>query len=341
MNLPLVSVVMPVYNSEKYLRAAIDSILSQSYKNIELIVVDDGSSDSSKEIILSYPDPRVRLLENESNSGIVFSRNKGLAAATGEYIATLDSDDMALPERIEKQVFFLDNNRDYGMCGTFYYTVDSSGELLRKMQFCTGNRDIQTHLTIGNCFCNSTMMIRTKLAQELRYREKYDIVEDYELWYRISQKSKVANLPFYGTYYRVHGNNISVAKMNDMFALVKKINGQILTDLPIAFSEQELETHASLLNGSTDFFKNETHFNDLEAWIDKFYNQLSRDEKYNSQLLFELIAEKWIIVAYKTKRYKKLFYNAIMPLNRRIYFNCLRKRISGKLMRTQTRSLTT
>jgi glycosyltransferase involved in cell wall biosynthesis len=339
MNLSLVSVVMPVYNSEKYLREAIDSVLSQSYKNIELIIVDDGSTDSGGDIVLSYADPRIRLIQNEKNSGIVFSRNRGLEAAGGEYVATLDSDDIALPDRIAKQVDFLEANPDYGLCGTFYRTIDSNGKFLKKINFPTSNQDIQTHLTLGNCFCNSTMMLRGKLAKELKYREKYDIVEDYELWYRISKRAKVANLPFYGTNYRVHGNNISVAKMNDMFALVKKINEHVLTDLAIGFSEEELELHANMLNGSIDFFIQDGHYQELEAWIRKFYIKLSGMPRYNHKLIFEMLAEKWIVISYKTKRYGNLLSSGIFSLNRPLYMKVLYERISWKLMRIKSKQI--
>src|SRR3979411_1813870 len=112
MDLPLVSFVMPVYNAEKYLKEAIDSVLHQSYKNIELVIINDGSTDSSKDIILANDDPRIRYFENKFNSGIVYSRNRGLQLAIGDYIATLDSDDIALPHRTEQQVDFLEKNSD-------------------------------------------------------------------------------------------------------------------------------------------------------------------------------------------------------------------------------------
>jgi len=333
MNLPLVSVVMPVYNSEKYLKEAIDSVLSQSYHNIELVIVDNGSSDSSKKIILSCSDSRIRFLQNEQNFGIVFSRNKGLEAAAGKYVATLDSDDIALPGRIAKQVSFLEAHPDYGLCGTFYHTIDANGKILKKVNFPTLDPDIQTHLTIGNCFCNSTMMIQSKLAKELKYREKYDIVEDYELWYRISKRAKVANLPFYGTYYRVHGDNLSVARMNDMFASVKKINKQVLTDLEIDFSEMELELHANMLIENIESFRQDHYYQELEDWINKFYMKLSGMPRYNKKLLFELLAGKWIAISYKTKRYRNLLSNRIFPLNRLAYMKMLYERVSGKLLR--------
>jgi glycosyltransferase involved in cell wall biosynthesis len=327
MNLPLVSIVMPVYNCQKYLKEAIISVLSQTYKNIELVIVNDGSTDSSMDIILSFSDDRIRCLVNEFNSGIVFTRNRGLDAAKGEYVATLDSDDIAMPERIEKQVFFLSSNPDYGMCGTFFYTMNSEGKPRRKIKFPTNNRDIVTYLTLGNCFCNSTVMIRSQLAKELKYREKFDIVEDYELWCRIAKRAKLKNLSFYGTKYRMHGGNISVAKKNDMFALVKKINSQILSDKNIGFTDNELEIHTNWLNRNICYFESGTQFTALENWAYTFYKKLSSAGIYNDKLLYRLIVEKWIVVAFNTGRYRKLFGNKLMRTHQIRYIVILCRRI--------------
>jgi len=335
MSLPLVSVVMPVYNGEKYLIQAIDSVLNQSYRNIELVIVNDGSTDSSKKIITAYSDSRIRFVENEINSGIVYSRNKGLESANGEYVATLDCDDLALPERIEKQVDFMEKNPEYGMCGTFYIAIDGMDIPGGKKHFPTDFQNIATHLVLGNCFCNSTVMIRSHIAKELKYREKFDIVEDYELWYRISKRAKLANLPFYGTLYRVHGTNISVTKLNVMLALVKKINGEILRDLKIEFSEKELEIHANLLNRNIDYFRDDRQFSELETWVAKLYGKLKKEDSLNSSLLFELLAEKWLVIVFNTKRYKKLFFNRLFPLRKGSYLMSLYRRVYIKISKTE------
>ena len=332
MNFPLVSVVMPVYNAEKYLKEAIDSILSQTYPNFELVVVNDGSTDSSREIILSYADPRIRLIENEKNSGIVFTRNVGLMAAAGVYTATLDSDDIAVPDRLTRQVNFLETNLTHGMCGSFYTVIDGKGQVTKKVEFPVNHKDIITHLTINNCFCNSTILVRSPLAKELKYREQYDIVEDYELWYRISKRAELANLPFYGTYYRVHGNNISVSKMNDMFERVKKINHQILIDSEITFSERELELHARFLRVDLPFFGSADVTDELENWVCKFYEGLTRLEKYNQGLLFDLITERWLIIAFKTKKFRKLFSNRLKTYDRKNYLKNLKMKVAEKLL---------
>jgi hypothetical protein len=151
--------------------------------------------------------------------------------------------------------------------------MKGDGRQQKKIRLPASNRDLATYLTVGNCFCNSTIMIRGKLAKELKYRENYDIVEDYELWYRISKSSKIAVLPFYGTYYRIHGNNISVSKMHDMFSRVKKINACVLADSNIQFSDKELDIHANWLNGNFAFFSDGDTVSELESWIFKFYGE--------------------------------------------------------------------
>jgi len=117
-NAPAVSVVMPVYNGEKYLRESIDSILNQTYTDYEFIIVNDGSNDKTEEIILSYNDNRIRYIKNEKNLQIVKSLNRGIELAKGRYIARMDADDISLPRRFEKQITFMENNLEIGVCGT-------------------------------------------------------------------------------------------------------------------------------------------------------------------------------------------------------------------------------
>jgi len=328
---PLVSVVMPVYNGEKYLREAIESVLNQSYSNIELIIVNDASTDSTKSIIHSYSDSRIQYVENEVNLGIVKSRNRGIDASNGEFIANLDSDDIAVPERIEKQLAFLSDNPDFGMCGTFYHTIDSKGNQIQPLQFPTTNEDIITSMLLGNCFGNSTVMIRGHFARELKYRTGYDIAEDFDLWCRISKISKLANLPFYGTLYRVHGNNVSIAKMNELLTVERKIIRQILEDLRIEFTEKEFDMHVNFFKRNIDYFKEGALLQELESWLTKFYATVVKDNKYNALLLLRLIADKWMVIAFGIRRYNLLLYNKIFNLNRGLYIKCLHKRIISKM----------
>jgi glycosyltransferase involved in cell wall biosynthesis len=333
MNTPLVSIVMPVYNAEVYLREAIDSILAQSYRNLEFIIINDGSTDTSKDIIFSYTDPRIRYLENEQNMGIIRTKNKAIDFATGHYIATLDGDDIATPDRIEKQVHFMETHPGHGLCGTMHQEIDSKGNLLKKSFFPANDTDVATYMLLANCFCHSSTMVRANLMKELKYSDDYYVAEDYELWYRISKQAKITNLPDYAILYRIHANNISTTRQKQMFATVKKLASRILTDLGIPYSESELETHSNLLSFTDDFFADNSYFSELEKWIRKLYGKIKTQEEYNHSLFFRMLIERWLVICFKTKRYNKLFYNSLFMENKSAYMNILYKKLFKRPIR--------
>src|SRR5258707_849690 len=135
---PRVSVVMSVYNGEKYLGEAVDSILAQTFTDFEFIIIDDGSEDRSPELIEAYVDSRISFLRNEKNVGLTRSLNKGLQVASGEYIARMDCDDVSLPDRFAKQVAFMDANSGVGACGTWALDIDGAGKVIGRRETLTG-----------------------------------------------------------------------------------------------------------------------------------------------------------------------------------------------------------
>jgi glycosyltransferase involved in cell wall biosynthesis len=327
MNRPMVSVVMPVFNAENYLEQAIESILNQSYTNLDIVIINDGSTDNSKNIILNFEDKRLRYFENPVNWGIVKTRNRCLEEARGKYIAVLDSDDIAFPERIKEQVEFLENNPDYGMCGSYFQTIDGNGKFLKNVRFPSNDKDARTYLIVHNCFCHSTIMMRSKLAKEFQYLAGYDVAEDYLLWYEISKITKIINLPVYTTFYRVHQKNISTTKNNVMFGIVNKINARILDDLNIKYSPEELEIHSNSLRYNDIFFKNKSEIQKLENWISKLYKEVKKNENLNARLLYQVLVEKWIVLCSNSKHYKKMFLNKVISIHPSVYLNILSKKV--------------
>jgi len=202
---PLVSVVMPCYNGELYLREAIDSILNQTYKNLELIIINDGSKDSSEKIILSYTDSRVKYLINEQNSGICVTLNKGLDAAQGMYIARMDCDDISMPERFAKQVAYLESHPEVGIVGSDIITFGDGLED-RYFDFVHDKEGCKAGLLFNTCFAHPTVMFRRDIVDEhhLCYDDEYCGLEDFELWSRIAQYSELVNLPEPLLRYRHH-----------------------------------------------------------------------------------------------------------------------------------------
>lgn len=210
MKVPKVSVLMPVYNSEDYLREAIDSILNQTFTDFEFIIIDDSSSDHSREIVESYSDPRMRFYVNEQNMGVAATLNRGLELATGEYIARMDSDDISFPERFEKQVKFLDANLNIAVLGT---SVVKFGEVMQPspMIYCSNHKKAKAEMVFNSTLAHPTVMIRKSILDnnQLKYEEKYNGLEDFVLWWRISKLADVVSLPEVLLKYRIHSKQMT------------------------------------------------------------------------------------------------------------------------------------
>lgn len=182
-----ISVVMAVYNAEKYLSEAVDSILAQTYSDFELILINDKSTDTSGDILADYvqKDPRIIILENEQNIGLTKSLNKGLAIAKGEYIARMDADDISVPERFEKQVDFLDAHPDYSFVSCIAQYIDENGNPEQMRLFPETNEEIYAMMPKVDAVMHPGVMFRrADIAKIGNYCEDFRVVQDYDLWFR-------------------------------------------------------------------------------------------------------------------------------------------------------------
>lgn len=207
---PTVTILMPVYNGEKYLKEAIDSILCQTFTDFIFLIIDDGSTDKSVNIIKSYKDKRIILLVNEKNFGISKTLNIGIENADTKYIARMDQDDISLPNRIEEQINFMEANPYIGMCGTWMKAFGAkSRSYLKKLP--TKSDDIKAMLLFHSPMAHPTVMMRKDILDNynLRYDENYDGLEDYDLWERMSIFINIENIPKVLLCYRLHQNQLS------------------------------------------------------------------------------------------------------------------------------------
>jgi glycosyltransferase involved in cell wall biosynthesis len=201
---PKVTVLLSVYNDEKYIPEAIDSILGQTFKDFELLIVDDCSTDGTVDILKSYKDPRIRLVINQENIDITRSLNRGLKLARGTYIARHDSDDVSTPERLEKQFYFLENNNDYAAIGSRTEFVDEEGRNIGYWKQESSAEEIFYALSYRCCLTSSSMMFKKDIVTGLGgYDESSSHAEDYELFYRISRRYKIYVIPLYLVKYRI------------------------------------------------------------------------------------------------------------------------------------------
>ncbi|MDD5068945.1 MAG: glycosyltransferase [Candidatus Pacebacteria bacterium] len=205
---PKVSVLMPAYNSEAYLKEAIQGVLTQDFTDFEFIIVDDASNDKSSQVIKSFADNRIEFIQNAHNVGCIASLNEGMKKARGEYIARIDSDDIWIDKKkLSKQVAFLDTHPEYGLIGTYAHVIDDSGKTIAQMNFPTENTAIRNKMLVKNCIVNSSVTFRIKLWQSCGpYRSDELYAEDYGLWLRIGSVSKLVNIPEYCVAYRIHKN---------------------------------------------------------------------------------------------------------------------------------------
>ncbi|MBO5705288.1 MAG: glycosyltransferase family 2 protein [Alphaproteobacteria bacterium] len=233
MSTPRVSVILPAYNAEMYLAEAIESILGQTYTDFELIILNDGSTDNTPEIIKHYADldERIVFIDNNVNQGLIAVLNQGLDMARGEFVARMDSDDISLPTRFEKQVKYLDANPDVGVLGTLIHgfgKFDLSGIQI----------PVVTALDMlkENYIAHPSVMMRKSILDKynLRYDPKYNHCEDIELWTRMIFLTKFRNIMEVLLMYRITGNNISMQNWAHQQNLSKQIKNDLRRRLAAA-----------------------------------------------------------------------------------------------------------
>jgi len=207
---PKVTVLIAVYNGERFLREALDSVLAQTFTDFELLVVNDGSTDETATILESYSDGRIRIITNRRNIGVVGSLRRGLNYARGEYIARIDADDIALPERLEKQVEYLDLHPEVGMVSSRCLVIDGDGRLVSSSSAQTPE-EIYYLLAFHDPIYNPTVTFRKALVLSLGGYgdDSVNRVEDYDLWVRISRRAKIVELDEILAQYRIHSANLT------------------------------------------------------------------------------------------------------------------------------------
>lgn len=230
---------MPVFNQEvQYLRLALESILNQSFSDFELIIIDDGSKDDLCTVLSEYTgrDNRVKILRNEKNQGIINSLNRGIDLAQGEFIARMDSDDIAMKDRLEKQLGFLEQHPDYALVGTNAITIDEDGKETGHLDFPTSHESIYRSIILRNPILHPTWFLRRSIFTEMGcYDEKASRVEDYEFLLRIAPKYKIGNVPERLLYYRFNNAGISFKnnKLQEKQALTIRLRALRLYGYPI------------------------------------------------------------------------------------------------------------
>ena len=247
---PLVSVIMPAYNGEKYIRESIESVLNQTYENLELVIVEDKSTDNTLSIIQSYQDSRIRLYLNSQNRGIAYSTNLAISKSSGKYVALLDDDDIALKRRLEWQVAFLEEHEDIDILGGRSALIDKDGNFIRydKEPIYNPNLIKANLLFYNKKFANCTVMIRKSFIEEndLKYQENCLGMQDFKFYIDSSKVGKMTSIDQLVHLKRIHDEEVTVQSQKlhakERESLHAQFQRESIEKSGFRLSEEDLQT---------------------------------------------------------------------------------------------------
>lgn len=313
---------MPVYNGEKYLAEAIESILNQTFTDFEFLIINDGSTDNSVEIISSYKDPRIKLVHNDKNLGLIHTLNKGIDLSRGEYIARMDCDDISLPDRLGKQVAFMDSHPYVGISGTWFRHIGEKGG--KSFFLPTEHEHIRCGLLFHTMLAHPSLLMRKKLllTNNLYYNPAYKNAEDYELLVRAMKFLTLRNIGEILLLYRTHGDQVGKRYYDGQLTSTRRVWQLQLKNLLIEPTEEELDLHQSLSTGI--FEQNEQFLAKAEEWLFILKSSNSRLHLYSDAAFEYLIFERWIKCCYKmygfsVSCFRKFFSSEIVKETKKKY----------------------
>lgn len=291
---------MAVRNGEAYLQEAVESILSQSFQDFEFIIINDGSTDGTGEILQTYrqADSRFQIISHETGKGLAPSLNRGLALARGQYIARMDADDISLPERFAKQVAFLSTHPEIGVCGTWVKTFGQQADAINR--YPTDGETIQCWLLFGSGLCHPSVMLRRSFLVQanLTYDASFQYGEDYDLWVRSSPIFKLANLPEVLLLYRTHPQQmVQTYKQELQLSENHRVWNLIWQRLKLEVSPQEIAIHQAIY--LRDFQCDRAFIQACEAWLCKLRQANEVQRIYAEPNLSQVLAWYWFAACYQ------------------------------------------
>lgn len=306
---PLVSVVMPAYNAKKYISESIESILSQTRKDFELLIINDGSTDNTLSFIKKFKDPRIKLIQHKKNKGLIYSLNHGLKYAKGEYIVRMDADDISSKDRLQVQLDFMKRHKGIGVCGSW---AETFGEKRGLWKTPIKNIDIKTMLIFDSPLIHPSVMMKKSIIKEY---PNYKRAEDYGLWVGLMNKTRFHNIPKCLIKYRIHGLNKQQKQDKDRSVLsIRKI---ALEKAGIKLNKKELLIFNNFANWKR--VKTEKQLDDVYKIIIKILKH-SRKKHISNKALIKIMANRWYALVTKSHlnsvsvhvKYPKMFLYMVL-----------------------------
>ena len=290
MSTPKITVFMAAYNESNHIKRSIESILDQTFTDFELIVLNDGSTDDTVSVVKTFKDERIVLAHNEGNKGLVFTRNRLLELAKGEYIAILDSDDIAYKDRLKLLYDFLKNQPDVALCGGHANIIDENSTKTGQRLNVPVDNDVDLFMLFGNPFVNSTTMFKREVFNDLNGYRDYAPAEDFDLFSRISENHKIANIDHVLVEYRIHSNNTSFLNSEVLFQQEQRILRNLLNKIGIEANSDLLSIHMELFKGSL----NAAHLNRYLAFFNELKLANKKSNRYDQSRLEKYLFKKWL-----------------------------------------------
>lgn len=265
--LPKVTVLLPVYNGERYLAETLASLFQQTYTDFELLIIDDGSTDSSADIIQRVADPRIRLLKNPKRLKLSGALNRGMRESKGKYIARMDADDIAFPQRLQQQFDYMEAHPEIGVCGTAIEIFGQGSP--RKDIYPKTSEAIRAYALFDCPFCHPSVMMRRDmfLQHDLWYDGAYYPTEDYELWSRAIDRFPTANIDEVLLRYRVHGESMTGSDWDRMDKQAARIIKERLERLGVSCTDEEVLFHRSIGRGRSSVVSAYSDLSRAEEWL--------------------------------------------------------------------------
>jgi len=294
---PLVSVLMPVCDGQAFVAEAIESVLGQTFGDFEFLIIDDGSTDKSVEIIEGYDDPRIRLVRNDGRIALIRTLNRGLELARGKYVARMDVDDISLPERLERQIAFMEANPAVGACGTWAVTIGDGEGTIR--EYPESAEEIRCGLLFNDVIAHPSVCMRREMfaRHELRFDEGYPHAEDYELWNRASEIFPLANLGSVLLRYRVHAESVSRRHREVQEATTKRIQRERLSRLGLTPTDEQLAVHRWVAAAGS--IGEVLPLADAGNWLEELLRANERHRIYPRPVFEQLLGRFWLAAAYR------------------------------------------
>lgn len=299
---PRITVLMPVYNGERHLKEAIESILNQTFKDFEFLIINDGSTDNSEQIILSYFDPRIRLI-NQDNQGLSNTLNKGIRLSNGEFVARMDQDDISLNNRLEEQVKFMDANSDIGICGTYAIIINEKGNNIGRAVYPSKHEDIRAQLLFSSSIVHPSVIFRKNIFINNNLEYLNGKSEDYDLWLRAENITKFANIDKFLFKYRADSGHSNVLQKQAYLSSAHQIIKNNILELG-NFSDYDIETYERMYDPS--YVPDERFLKTTFHLLNKIRQANFYKNLYNSQSLDFVFIIKWFYICVRMKKVRRL-----------------------------------